>query len=117
MEIAKNCGSDKVCIPDLAMEASVDKETFVIGADEQLNLDVKVRNNKEDAFESQFFLSIPPGLEYIAYKRLSKGQAVTCSTPVDFEVCVFLPRRERECKRNHYGSILAKTTAASRFLV
>lgn len=44
----------------------------MIGADDSLNLEVKVRNDREDAFESQFFLSVPPGLEYIAYKRLSK---------------------------------------------
>ena len=48
-----------------------DVDSFIIGSDDNLLLDIKVKNKAEAAYESQFFLTVPAGLEFTDHKSIS----------------------------------------------
>ena len=75
--IQKNCGYDNVCIPDLKLTVEPNIDQYTIGSDEKLILDVTVKNNGEDAFESMFYLTMPMSINYIAINK----------TRSDYPVC------------------------------
>ncbi|CAB3370851.1 Hypothetical predicted protein [Cloeon dipterum] len=83
INIQKNCGPDNVCVPDLKMEASPNVEEYLLGSEKRLEFIVEVFNGGEDAFESMFYLTIPPGLNYINIERLGvdPSVAIQCSAP------------------------------------
>ncbi|XP_042203155.1 integrin alpha-PS2-like [Homarus americanus] len=56
--IQKNCGDDNVCVPDLILTFTA-PDTFVFRQKEQLEVDVRVVNNAEDAFEARLYMPIP----------------------------------------------------------
>jgi integrin alpha 8 len=59
-------------------------ENYLLGSERRLELNVEVFNSGEDAFESMFYLTIPPGLNYINIERLgadSSSVPVQCSAP------------------------------------
>lgn len=62
--IQKNCGPDNVCVPDLKLTISPNLEQYTIGSNEKLVLDVTVKNNGEDAFESMFYLTMPMTINF-----------------------------------------------------
>lgn len=77
LTIQKNCGRDNVCYPDLIL--SVDApDTFVFGKKEQLEVDVRVVNDGEDAFEARVFVPIPRGLLYNKFVA-KDNTTVVCS--------------------------------------
>lgn len=77
LTIQKNCGRDNVCYPDLIL--SVDApDTFVFGMKEQLEVDVRVVNDGEDAFEARVFVPIPRGLLYNKFVA-KDNTTVVCS--------------------------------------
>uniref|UniRef100_A0A158R647 Integrin_alpha2 domain-containing protein n=1 Tax=Syphacia muris TaxID=451379 RepID=A0A158R647_9BILA len=78
LNIDKNCGKDEKCIPDLSLLVIPNKEKFTIGGvDEKLVLNVTVENRGEDAYESQFFITIPPQFEYNGVVS-EDGKSVPC---------------------------------------
>ncbi|KAJ8725942.1 hypothetical protein PYW08_004125 [Mythimna loreyi] len=77
LNIQKNCGPDNICIPDLRMSASTPTINYVLGSGENVNIDVRVENSKEDAFEVAYFLVIPKGVTYAKMERLDKDTADT----------------------------------------
>uniref|UniRef100_A0A915C439 Integrin alpha-2 domain-containing protein n=1 Tax=Parascaris univalens TaxID=6257 RepID=A0A915C439_PARUN len=80
LPIDKNCGPDEQCIPDLQLHAVSSKEKFTIGAtDQSLLLNVTVKNRGEDSYESQFFMTIPPGFEYGGIENYITKQPLSCS--------------------------------------
>ncbi|MFH4978695.1 hypothetical protein AB6A40_005404 [Gnathostoma spinigerum] len=80
LNIGKNCGPDEVCIPDLQLHAIPNKEKFTIGAtDPSLIVNVTVNNRGEDAYETQFFITIPPGFEYGGVESYISQQQLSCS--------------------------------------
>ncbi|XP_059478388.1 integrin alpha-PS2 isoform X2 [Neocloeon triangulifer] len=83
ISIQKNCGPDNVCVPDLKMEASPNVGEYLLGSEKRLEFNVEVFNNGEDSFESMFYLTIPPGLNYINIERsgADSSVAVQCSAP------------------------------------
>jgi hypothetical protein len=54
-----------------------------MGSEKRLEFDVQVFNYGEDAFESMFYLTVPPGLNYINIERIDYDGAVAvlCSAP------------------------------------
>ncbi|XP_037869411.1 integrin alpha-PS2 isoform X2 [Bombyx mori] len=77
LHIQKNCGPDNICIPDLRMSAATPIVNYVLGSGENLNIDVKVENSGEDAFEAAYYLLIPAGVTYAKTERLDKDNIVT----------------------------------------
>ncbi|CAL4083658.1 unnamed protein product [Meganyctiphanes norvegica] len=75
--IQKNCGKDNVCIPDLTLVFTA-PDSIVIGMNQQLEVDVRVRNDGEDAFGSRVYVSVPRGLLYNKY-ILKDNTSVTCA--------------------------------------
>lgn len=85
INIQKNCGPDNVCIPDLRLAVNtVDK--YILGSKDVLKMEVAINNYGEDAFESAFYMNIPPELEYKLTERVGtkKESIVTCSAPTSY---------------------------------
>ncbi|XP_026747771.1 integrin alpha-PS2 isoform X3 [Trichoplusia ni] len=77
LNIQKNCGPDNICIPDLRMAATTSTINYVLGSGENVNIDVKVENSAEDAFEAAYYLVIPPGVTYAKMERLDSQESET----------------------------------------
>ncbi|KAG6453252.1 hypothetical protein O3G_MSEX008045 [Manduca sexta] len=77
LNIQKNCGPDNICIPDLRMSATTPTVNYVLSSGENINIDVKVENAGEDAFEAAYYLNIPAGVTYAKMERLDKDNAET----------------------------------------
>ncbi|KAJ0180782.1 hypothetical protein K1T71_004186 [Dendrolimus kikuchii] len=77
LNIQKNCGPDNICIPDLRMSATTPTINYVLGSGENVNIDIKVENSGEDAFEAAYYLSIPAGVTYSKMERLDKDNLDT----------------------------------------
>lgn len=76
--IQKNCGPDNVCVPDLKLTMTArNMDQYTIGSNEKVVLDVTVKNQGEDAFESMFYLHMPMT---ISYNNINK-------TRPDYPVC------------------------------
>ncbi|CAM1326869.1 ITGAV (predicted) [Pycnogonum litorale] len=58
IHILKECGSDQICIPDIALNITVNKDKYVIGQQDSLQFNVSIINRGEDAYEAYFFLEI-----------------------------------------------------------
>lgn len=50
----------------------LERESFRIGSKEHISLVVTVANGREDSFESHLYLTIPVGLDYSRFIRLSQ---------------------------------------------
>ena len=61
----RNCGSDDICKPDLKLTASSPSLTYVYGSGENIDLNVKIGNGGEDAFEAQCHINLPHGVDYV----------------------------------------------------
>lgn len=53
---------------------------YILGSGDNLNIDVKVENSGEDAFEAAYYLRMPPGVTYAKMERLDKDNLD--STPI-----------------------------------
>lgn len=82
INIQKNCGPDNVCIPDLRLEVH-SNDTHLLGSDDLLEFDVKIKNLGEDAFESNFFMSVPQGMNFRKIVPMGEKSEtpVTCTAP------------------------------------
>ncbi|KAK3912027.1 Integrin alpha-PS2, partial [Frankliniella fusca] len=84
ISIQKNCGRDNVCIPDLQLIASSNVSKYLLDSEQLLAIDVEVRNDGEDAFETTYEMQLPTGMDYKRIQRLDKGEReipVLCSPP------------------------------------
>ncbi|XP_059045250.1 integrin alpha-8 [Achroia grisella] len=75
LNIQKNCGSDNICIPDLRMFVTTPVGKYLLSSGENINIDVKIDNSGEDAFEAGYYLGLPAGVTYAKMERLDKDNA------------------------------------------
>lgn len=61
----RNCGADDICKPDLSLYASSPSLTHVYGSTDHIDLNIKVLNELEDAFEAQCYITLPFGVDYV----------------------------------------------------
>lgn len=82
VNIMKNCGKDNICIPDLKLDVRTD-DKYLLGANESLTVEVLISNSGEDAFEANFFMNIPQGLDFKSTKRIgeSRDTSYICTAP------------------------------------
>ncbi|XP_026812999.1 integrin alpha-PS2-like isoform X2 [Rhopalosiphum maidis] len=84
ISIQKNCGGDNICIPNLRLIATPDSESFLLGSNKKLKVDVIVQNEGEDSFETTFDMTVPPGINYVKIERVDNNEndiPVQCSAP------------------------------------
>lgn len=58
-------------------------ESFLLGSSEKLKVDVMVKNEGEDSFETTFDMTVPPGVNYVKIERIDNENdiPVQCSAP------------------------------------
>jgi len=58
-------------------------ESFLLGSNEKLKIDVTVKNEGEDSFETTFDMTVPPGVNYVKIERIDNENdiPVQCSAP------------------------------------
>lgn len=61
----RNCGSDDICTPDLQVATSTPSKKYVYGSRYNIDLNIKIENRKEDAFEAQCHITLPYGVDYV----------------------------------------------------
>lgn len=79
--IQKNCGQDNVCEPDLRLTVNPNLSQYTIGSDEDIVLDVTVKNVAEDAFESMFYMTMPMTINYMGVVNKSRTDYPICYGP------------------------------------
>lgn len=62
--IQKNCGPDNLCVPDLQLTMSSRTNQYTIGTSDRIILDVSVKNQGEEAYESMFYLTMPMAINF-----------------------------------------------------
>ncbi|XP_023700313.1 integrin alpha-8 [Paramormyrops kingsleyae] len=67
--ILLDCGEDNVCIPDLQLSATMDREQLVIGDDNPLMLTIHAANGGEGAYEAELRVVIPAEADYVGVER------------------------------------------------
>ncbi|XP_068629492.1 integrin alpha-PS2 isoform X2 [Battus philenor] len=102
LNIQKNCGPDNVCIPDLSMAVTTPTTEFVLGTGENLNIDVKIHNYAQDAYEAAYYLQLPAGVNYTKMERLDRDRADT--TPV---YCTLKDKAARSVLKCDLGNPMA----------
>uniref|UniRef100_T1JAL1 Uncharacterized protein n=1 Tax=Strigamia maritima TaxID=126957 RepID=T1JAL1_STRMM len=80
ISIQKDCGKDNVCIPDLVLSCEPNPTPYVMGTQKRLELQINIVNAGEDAFETTFYIEIPPGVDYINVDQISTNVPVSCTT-------------------------------------
>ncbi|KAG7469998.1 hypothetical protein MATL_G00134920 [Megalops atlanticus] len=77
--ILLDCGEDNMCIPDLRLSATMDREQLVIGDDNPLMLTINAVNQGEGAYEAELHVLIPPEADYIGVERRRESlQRLNC---------------------------------------
>ncbi|RZC36150.1 integrin alpha-PS2 [Asbolus verrucosus] len=79
IKIYKDCGDDKICIPDLSLEVKPNVEQYMLDSKDNLELDITVLNTKEDAYDSTFEVHYPEGLNYINYVIIKVETSFSCT--------------------------------------
>ncbi|KAI5709931.1 hypothetical protein M8J75_004281 [Diaphorina citri] len=84
VSIQKNCGKDNVCIPDLRLTSVPNVNRYILGSGERMEVDVLVKNEGEDSFETSYEMGVPLGLNYVNIERYDEGDRdipILCSAP------------------------------------
>jgi integrin alpha 8 len=71
----RNCGPDDICVPNLQVSASTPSKKFVYGSQGYIDLNIKIENAKEDAFEAQCHTTLPQGVNYVKAFMSANGGA------------------------------------------
>lgn len=75
LSILQDCQKD--CYSDLQLQART-ISSYIYGDTKSVEVNVQVQNIGNDAFDSVFRMTIPPGFSYQSYKRLH-GRKVVCT--------------------------------------
>ncbi|KAM6307914.1 LOW QUALITY PROTEIN: integrin alpha-5 [Podargus strigoides] len=68
--IQLDCGDDNICVPDLQLEAAVDRRAVYLGDRNSLNLTFNARNQGEGgAYEAELHVRPPPHAQYTGVLR------------------------------------------------
>lgn len=79
VQIAKNCGKDNKCIPDLRVQVTPNMEQYLIGSRKRLELDLSVENAGEDAFETMLYLQMPIDINYVKINKSKMAFPIICT--------------------------------------
>ncbi|XP_060704519.1 integrin alpha-8-like [Hemiscyllium ocellatum] len=71
--ILLDCGDDGICIPDLKLNATVDKTHLIAGDSNPLTVTITAVNNGEGAYETELHIPILPQVDFNKVVQDSKG--------------------------------------------
>ncbi|XP_029916850.1 integrin alpha-2 [Myripristis murdjan] len=83
---SKDCGSDEVCVSDLVLAAKTVSDVpssgpvLVNNNNQELSFEVAVKNNKENAYNTQLLISHSSNLFYASIKPPMDGTTVKCAS-------------------------------------
>uniref|UniRef100_A0A3Q3VMZ6 VWFA domain-containing protein n=1 Tax=Mola mola TaxID=94237 RepID=A0A3Q3VMZ6_MOLML len=61
-----DCGSDEKCIADLTLEANASVKRMLIRTNkEKIDVDIKVKNSRDNAYNTKVILSFTPNIQYM----------------------------------------------------
>ncbi|KAL8610113.1 hypothetical protein ACOMHN_024579 [Nucella lapillus] len=85
--ILKECGKDNRCIPNLVLKSFRISAAHIIGSRVPLEIMVMVENQKEDAFNTKVFITLPPGVTYTSKAGVTSVTPVGCGTVGNVAIC------------------------------
>uniref|UniRef100_A0A7M4F088 Integrin subunit alpha 8 n=1 Tax=Crocodylus porosus TaxID=8502 RepID=A0A7M4F088_CROPO len=84
--ILVDCGEDNLCIPDLKLSATPDKDQLIIGEENCVVLLINPRNDGEGAYEAELHIKMPPEADYTGVERNSKAlRVLSCDYKMENE--------------------------------
>uniref|UniRef100_A0A8C0H556 Integrin subunit alpha 8 n=1 Tax=Chelonoidis abingdonii TaxID=106734 RepID=A0A8C0H556_CHEAB len=84
--ILVDCGEDNMCIPDLKLSATPDKDQLIIGEENCVMLIINPRNDGEGAYEAELHIKIPPEADYTGVERNLKAlRVLSCDYKMENE--------------------------------
>uniref|UniRef100_A0A8C8RDR5 Integrin subunit alpha 8 n=1 Tax=Pelusios castaneus TaxID=367368 RepID=A0A8C8RDR5_9SAUR len=84
--ILVDCGEDNMCIPDLKMSATPDKDQLIIGEENCVMLIINLRNDGDGAYEAELHIKIPPEADYTGVERNQKAlRVLSCDYKMENE--------------------------------
>ncbi|EMP36978.1 Integrin alpha-8 [Chelonia mydas] len=84
--ILVDCGEDNMCIPDLKLSATPDKDQLIIGEENCVMLVINPRNDGEGAYEAELHIKIPPEADYTGVERNHKAlRVLSCDYKMENE--------------------------------
>uniref|UniRef100_A0AAV2IRU2 Reverse transcriptase domain-containing protein n=1 Tax=Knipowitschia caucasica TaxID=637954 RepID=A0AAV2IRU2_KNICA len=60
-----DCGSDERCIADLSLKAEPSVRTMVIKAKEKIDVKIRIKNTKDNAYNTKLTVSFSPNINYV----------------------------------------------------
>ncbi|KPM11081.1 integrin alpha-PS2-like protein, partial [Sarcoptes scabiei] len=78
LSIRKNCGYDNICKPDLALSAKLNVDEYVVGSKKKLLMNVVVKNQGEDSYETVFNMRMPYDVQYIRINKSVAHPEIVC---------------------------------------
>ncbi|CAM4533592.1 unnamed protein product [Caretta caretta] len=84
--ILVDCGEDNMCIPELKLSATPDKDQLIIGEENCVMLIINPRNDGEGAYEAELHIKIPPEADYTGVERNHKAlRVLSCDYKMENE--------------------------------
>ncbi|CAI9728625.1 integrin alpha-8-like isoform X3 [Octopus vulgaris] len=108
IQIQKDCGPDNICIPDLVLYVPRTSSQQIIGNRKNLEMQIKVENQKEDAFETQLFVTLPPDVTYVKIQDVKAKISVGCKAIVSGDVNVVVCDLGNPLKKKQKVSLTMK---------
>ncbi|XP_077978498.1 integrin alpha-8-like [Glandiceps talaboti] len=100
--ILNDCGEERICVPDLKLEANMDPESIFVGNSDNVRLQVKVSNLGEDAFIAEVTIALPSGIDYVRVENLDETEyVVACSNNPDDNTGIVTCDVGNPLKANH----------------
>ncbi|GAB1603113.1 integrin alpha-8-like isoform X3, partial [Argonauta hians] len=91
VQILKDCGFDFICIPELELNVPRTSSQQIIGNNKNLEIQIKVENHKDDAFETQLYVTLPANVTYAKVQDVKSKTTVGCKAAsngnLKFVVC------------------------------
>ncbi|XP_077978890.1 integrin alpha-8-like [Glandiceps talaboti] len=86
VHIQRNCGNERICVPDLSLTADFDVDEVLIGGTDHFKLQITLANRGEDSFETKVSIQLPAGFDFIrAQKTNASEYIVSCLDSPQFE--------------------------------
>ncbi|XP_067869333.1 integrin alpha-8-like [Heterodontus francisci] len=82
--ILRDCGSDNVCVPDLRLNATADKNYLIAGDLNPLTVIINAGNHGEGAYETELHIPMPPQIDFINIVQNNKHLTkLSCNPKVE----------------------------------
>ncbi|XP_078280544.1 integrin alpha-8-like [Rhinoraja longicauda] len=84
LRILLNCGPDNVCIPNLKLSATTDKDHLIAGISNPLTMVFNAVNEGEGSYETELHIPLPPQIDFISVVRDNENLTKLSCNPIEF---------------------------------